>query len=71
MNLQSIINAAVVGKIISKQEGIDPSFWGATITGVTPCSFKGKDEPGFVLSTTNIFNTWLTIRAFEEIQFDN
>jgi hypothetical protein len=70
VDIQSILNKALVGKIISKQPGIHENYWGATITNVTPCDLNYGCDCGFLICTTATGCNSFTVTNDQQIGLD-
>lgn len=50
-SFNSILENAVVGKKIAKQDGIHENYWGATIQSITPCDLNYGCDDGYLIVT--------------------
>jgi predicted AlkP superfamily phosphohydrolase/phosphomutase len=71
VDIQSILDKALIGKIISKQPGIKENFWGSVILGVTPCDLNYGCDCGFLIYTTASGDCSFTVHNTQQIGFDN
>lgn len=67
-----LIEKVVVGKKIAKQDSIHESYWGSTVTGVSPCEYNYGCDSGFLILTNGIVgcNAFMVDSA-QEIQFED
>ena len=46
-----ILEKAVVGKKIAKQDSVHENYWGATIKYICPCDFNFGCDSGYLVGT--------------------
>jgi hypothetical protein len=50
-SFNEILEKAVVGKKIAKQDGIHENYWGATIKFIFPCDLNYGCDNGYLIAT--------------------
>jgi hypothetical protein len=50
-SFNSILENAVVGKKIAKQDSIHENYWGATIKSICPCDLNYGCDSGYLIGT--------------------
>lgn len=73
IQIQSILDKALIGKIISpNQPRIPENCWGAKIQGISPCDLNYGCDSGFHIYTDAIGGcSSFTVDAYDSIVFDN
>jgi hypothetical protein len=65
VNIQKLLENAMVGKRIVPQPNLNPIYFGATIISVTPCSYNYDCDNGYIIQCDN--SLYLTIDCQQEI----
>ncbi len=71
VDIQSILDKALIGKVIAKQPVIHENYWGSTITGITPCDLNYGCDCGFLIHTNASGCSSFTVNNDQQIGFDN
>lgn len=69
-SFNSILEKAVVGKTIAKQNGIHENYWGATIKSVSPCELNYGCDVGYLIITNSKGCNYFNIQADFAIELE-